>query len=150
MTRWRAALISIGLCGAALAPVVRAPDDDGFPLSTYPMFAAPRPAELTMAWARGVAAGGAPRTLAPRHLGTGEVMQAFATAQRAAGGGPRATAALCEAIAGRVAHDAALGDVVEVQIVRGTYNAIEVVAGGAATPAREAVVARCAVARGTR
>jgi len=90
MRRPLAAIVSIGLCGAALEPLLRAPgdpDSDDFPLSTYPMFAAPRPAELTMAWARGVAPGGW-RALAPDHLGTGEVMQAFATLQRAASSGP--------------------------------------------------------------
>ena len=65
MSRRLAALASIGLCGAVLAPLVRAPDDDGFPLSTYPMFAAPRPAALTMAWARGRAADGRSRSLSP-------------------------------------------------------------------------------------
>ena len=57
MTRRLAALASLALCGAALAPVVRPPDDDGFPLATYPMFAAPRPRELTMAFGRGVTGG---------------------------------------------------------------------------------------------
>jgi hypothetical protein len=49
MRRPLAAIVSIGLCGAALEPLVRAPDapdSDDFPRSTYPMFAAPRPVEL--------------------------------------------------------------------------------------------------------
>jgi hypothetical protein len=146
MRRGLAAIASIGLCGAALAPLVRAPDDDGFPLSTYPMFAAPRPAELTMAWARGVAAGGGRRSLSPEHVGTGEVMQAFATIQRAAGGGPDDRAALCRAIAARVAGDPALGDAAEVELVLGTYDAVRWIAGGAGT-GREEVLARCAVVR---
>ena len=61
MRRPLAAIVSIVLCGAALEPLLRAPgdpDSDDFPLSTYPMFAAPRPAELTLAWARGMAPGG--------------------------------------------------------------------------------------------
>jgi hypothetical protein len=146
VSRRVAAIVSISLCGAALAPLVRAPDDDGFPLSTYPMFAAPRPAELTMAFARGIARDGRPRPLSPAHLGTGEVMQAFATIQRAADAGPGARAALCAAIAARVADDRALRDVAEVELVTGTYDAIGAVARGA--PAgREAVLARCAVPR---
>ena len=152
MSRRLAALASIGLCGAVLAPLVRAPDDDGFPLSTYPMFAAPRPAALTMAWARGRAADGGPRSLSPGHLGTGEVMQAFATMQRAAGAGPDERAALCAEIAARVAGDAGLGDVVEIELVGGTYDAVAGIgriAGGAAVE-REAVLARCAVARKQR
>lgn len=151
MRRHLAAIASIGLCGAALAPVLRAPDDpdsDSFPLSTYPMFAAPRPAALTMAWARGVAPGRW-RALSPVHVGTGEVMQAFATIQRAASGGPDDRAALCRAIAERVARDAARGDVVEIELVVGTYDAVRWLAGDAAAAATdEAVLARCPVVRG--
>ena len=167
MRRHLAAIASIGLCGAALEPLVRAPDDpdsDGFPLSTYPMFASPRPAELTMAWVRGVAPGGR-RALSPEHLGTGEVMQAFATLQRAASSGPAGGAALCRAIAARVAGDAARGDVVEIELVVGTYDAVRWLAGAAAEAMRaeamqaeavqaeavqnEAVLARCPVVRST-
>jgi len=36
VTRWLAAIASIVLRGAVLAPLVRAPDDDSFPLSSYP------------------------------------------------------------------------------------------------------------------
>ena len=147
MTRRLAAIASISLCGAVLAPLVRAPDDDSFPLSSYPMFAAPRPAELTMASARGVARDGRSRALSPALLGTGEVMQAFATVQRAVDAGPGECAALCAAIAGRVAGDAAHRELIEVQIVRGTYDAVAALAGGA-PPVDEVVVARCAVARG--
>src|SRR4051812_13643896 len=148
MRRHLAAIASIGLCGAALEPLVRAPDDpdsDGFPLSTYPMFAAPRPAELTMAWARGVAPGGR-RALSPEHLGTGEVMQAFATIQRAAGGGRDDRAALCRAIAARVAGDTSRREVLEIELVAGTYDAVRWLAGDAAA-APEAVLARCPVVR---
>ena len=158
MGRHLAAIVSIGLCGAVLEPLVRAPDDpdsDGFPLSTYPMFASPRPAELTMAWARGVAPGGR-RALSPEHLGTGEVMQAFATLQRAAGRGRDDCAALCRAIAARVAGDTARGDVVEIELVVGTYDAVRWLAGDAPAAAGamqdeamldEAVLARCPVVR---
>ena len=151
MRRHLAAIVSIGLCGAALEPVLREPDDpdsDDFPLSTYPMFAAPRPAELTMAWARGVAPGGR-RALAPEHVGTGEVMQAFATLQRAASGGPDGGPALCRAIAARVAGDAARGDVAEIELVVGTYDAVRWLAGDAAGAGMldEAVLARCPVVR---
>ncbi len=153
MRRPLAAIASIGLCGAVLAPLVRAPgdpDSDSFPLSTYPMFAAPRPAALTMAWARGVAPGRW-RALSPEHAGTGEVMQAFATIQRAASGGPDDRAALCRAIAGRVAHDAARSDVLAIELVVGTYDAVRWLGGdAAAAAAAEAVLARCPVTRRSR
>ena len=148
MRRHLAAMVSIGLCGAALEPVLRDPgdpDSDDFPLSTYPMFAAPRPTELTMAWARGVAADGRTRALAPAHLGTGEVMQAFATLQRAASSGPAGGAALCRAIAARVAGDAARADVTEIELVVGTYDAVRWLAGAAEAMPDESVLARCRV-----
>ena len=150
-SRRLAALASLALCGAVLAPAVRAPDNDGFPLSTYPMFAAPRSRELTMASARGVTRDDRPRTLSPAHVGTGEVMQAFATIQRAAAAGPDERSALCAAIAARVAGDTALADVVAVELVSGTYDAVELVAG-AAPAAREAPLVRCPVesSRGAR
>ena len=151
MTRRFAALASLALCGAALAPVVRSPDDDGFPLATYPMFAAPRPRELTMASARGVARDGQPRALSPGLLGTGEVMQAFTTLQRAAAAGSASCAALCAAIAARVAGDAELGDVVAVEIVLGRYDAVSVVENRpAGAEDRPAVLAHCDVARSDR
>jgi hypothetical protein len=132
-----------------LEPLLRAPDDDGFPLSTYPMFAAPRPTELTMAFAQGIARDGQPRPLSPGDLGTGEVMQAFSTLQRAADAGPEERAALCAAIAGRVGRGAEYRDVVEIRVVRGTYDAVEHIARGA--PARrEAILARCPVDRSPR
>ena len=149
MTRRFAALASLALCAAVLAPAVRAPDNDSFPLSTYPMFAAPRPRELTMASARGVTRDGRPRTLSPAHVGTGEVMQAFATIQRAAAAGPDERSALCAAIAARVAGDAELADVVAVELVSGSYDAVELVAGGTRV-GREAVLVRCSVARSDR
>jgi hypothetical protein len=148
MTRLLAAIASLALCGAALAPIVRPPDDDGFPLSTYPMFAAPRPRELTMASARGVTRDGQPRTLSPGDLGTGEVMQAFTTLQHAAAAGAASCAALCATVAARVAGDAELADVVAVEIVLGRYDAASVVASGnATTEDQPAVLARCDVAR---
>ena len=148
MRRPLAAIVSIGLCGAALEPLLRAPGDpqsDDFPLSTYPMFATPRPAELTLAWARGVAPGGW-RALAPEHVGTGEVMQAFATLQRAVSGGRDEAPALCRAIAARIAGDAARGDLTEIELVVGTYDAVRWLAGDAAG-SREVVLARCPVVR---
>ncbi|TMQ08030.1 MAG: hypothetical protein E6J90_13455 [Deltaproteobacteria bacterium] len=146
-SRRLAAVASLALCGAVLEPLVRDPDDDGFPLSTYPMFAAPRSAEVTLAHAQGATRDGRVRPLSPAQLDTGEVMQAFTTLQRAVAAGPEARAALCAAIAGRVAGDAALGDVAEIRIVSATHDAIGFVARGA--PAlREAVLVRCDVARG--
>jgi hypothetical protein len=144
-SRLAAAIVSIGLIGAALAPIVRSPDDDDFPLSTFPMFATPRPATLGMAYALGVTGEGRARPLKPRHLGTGEVMQAFAMLQRAADGGGVDRAALCAAIAGRVAGDAGYRDVVAIQIVSGAHDAVAYLADG--TIGAEHLLARCELRR---
>lgn len=148
MHRWVAALVSVGLVGTTLEPLVRAPDDDGFPLSTFPMFARPRPARVAMSSAQGVTRDGGVRALSPGHLGTGEVMQAFQRIQRAIAAGAPERLALCRAIAARVAGDAALRDVVAIQLVSGTYDAADTLAHGAT--GREVTQARCDVTRGTR
>jgi len=149
--RWVATIVSIGLVGATLAPVLRAPDDDGFPLSTFPMFATPQPAQVAMSYARGVTRDGRVRVLSPDHLGTGEVLQAFALIQRAVDRGESARLALCTAIAGRVAADAADAadrDVVEIRLVAGMHDAVDYLAHGAV--GREVTWASCDVPRSSR
>jgi hypothetical protein len=148
MSRLAAAIVSIGLVAAALEPVLRAPVDDGFPLSTFPMFAAPRSPLLEMSYARGVTRDGRLRTLSPDHLGTGEVLQAFALLQRAVEGGDRDRAALCTAIAARVARDAAYRDVVAIRLVSATQDAVRYLADGGL--GSEATRASCELPRGSR
>lgn len=152
MRRAVAAVISIGLIGAALEPLVRAPDDDGFPLATFPMFAIRRPTRIAMSYAEGVTGDGRPRALSPALLGTGEVMQAFTRLQRAADAGPEACRALCAEIAARVATDAAYADVVAIRIASATHDAVAYVVGGpgAGGPADEVTRARCVIEREPR
>jgi hypothetical protein len=145
MTRGLAALISIALVAVVLEPVVRRPDDDGFPLSTFPMFAAARPHVLALTYAQGVTAAGAPRTLTPAHLGTGEVMQAYAMLQTAAARDDAARAALCTAIAARVARDDDYRDVVAIRLVSASHDAVAYLADG--TIGAERVRATCPVLR---
>jgi hypothetical protein len=145
--RWAAAVVSIGLVVAVLEPLVRSPYDDGFPLSTFPMFATPISGKVTMSFARGVTADGRRLALSPAHLGTGEVLQASSRIGGAVDAGPRASLALCMAIVPRVAGDAALLDVVAIELVTGTYNAVEAYAHGAG--GHEVTRARCDVPRST-
>jgi hypothetical protein len=140
-----AATISIGLIAATLSPVVRAPEDDGFPLSTYPMFAFARPTQLTIDYAIGVTALGARRPLSLAMLGTSEVLQARAMIELAVHDGRDATKRLCDAIAARVAADATAEDVAEIRIVTGTHDAIEYLVHGRI--GREVVHIRCLVPR---
>jgi hypothetical protein len=151
MSRLAAAILSVGLVAIVLEPVVRAPDDDGFPLSTFPMFAAPRPAQVAVSYARGVTGAGQRRELTPALLGTGEVMQAFAMLQRAVDAGPAARQALCQAIAARVATEAGYRDVTAVVILGGWHDAVAYVAAGMRGAATgEVTHARCDVVRSAR
>jgi hypothetical protein len=148
MGRLAAAIVSGALIALALEPVVRAPADDGFPLSTFPMFATPRAATVAVSYARGVTRDGRRRELTPADLGTGEVMQAFAMLQRAVDAGPAARQRMCEAIAARVAADGDYADVAEVRVLGGVHDAVAFVAAGMrGEPSREVTHATCEVKR---
>jgi len=110
---------SVALLALVAWPVVRDPRDDAFPLSTYPMFAEPRTTALTMDYALGETAAGERRTLSPRLVGTGEVMQAYARFERAVHTGQ--AAALCAEIAARL-HAT---DIAVVRIVTGQHDAVD-------------------------
>ena len=124
-------MVSVVLVGATLAPLARHPDHDSFPLSTYPMFAAPRSQVLTIDYAYGVTASGQRRTLSPAMLGTREVLQAAAMFESAVATGPKALVPLCDQIAARVATEPAFDDVATIRIVSGTYDAVEYLVRGA-------------------
>lgn len=143
MTRLTAAVVSGVLVAATLSPVLRAPWEDSFPLSTYPMFAFARPTQLTMDYALGVTAAGEPRSLTPRLLGTGEVMQAYTVIATAKA--KRQLPALCREIAARVAEDDDFDGVVAVRIVSGTHDAVEYLVRR--HEGREAELTRCPVPR---
>jgi hypothetical protein len=141
-----ALIASIALIGAALSPVLRRPADDGFPLSTYPMFARPRPAQLTMSYPLGVTAAGGRRYLSPELIGSSEVLQAQAIVERAVGRRGATLQALCEAIARRVAASAAHRELVAIRLVTGTHDAVELLARDRI--GTEVEHARCDVPRG--
>jgi hypothetical protein len=132
-----AACASIALIAATLSPLLREPTHDGFPLSTYPMFAFKRPTRLTMTYALGEGAGGERRLLAPRVIGTGEVLQAMRVIDRTVSEGPHAIAKLCEQVATNVASDDEFRDVVAIRIVTGTHDAVDYLVRGIAGSERE-------------
>jgi len=115
----RAGLISIALIGATLSPMARDPADDGFPLSTYPMFASPRDTVQTLNYAIGETAQGERRAIEPRWVGSRQVLQAQAVIERAVLGGRPALIALCRAVIQRAPAEIAL-----VRIVHGTHDAV--------------------------
>lgn len=143
--RIAAAVVSIGLIGATLWPVAKDPRDDGFPLSTYPMFASKRPTVQTYRYALGETAAGERRILSPGMVGTGEVLQALRILQRAASGGRAEAGRLCEAIAARVAGADEFRDVAAIRLVTGTHDAVEYLARDRV--GREREILRCEVKR---
>jgi hypothetical protein len=145
VTRAYAAAVSLALIGATLWPLLLEPRDDGFPLSTYPMFASKRPTLQTYRYALGETASGGRRTLKPSLVGTGEVLQAIRVIDRAVSGGRAQVQTLCEAIAARVADHDDFRDVVAIRIVTGTHDAVEYLARDVI--GRETEMQRCEVKR---
>jgi hypothetical protein len=130
VTRVSAAIISIAMIVVTLSPLLRAPIDDGFPLSTYPMFAWKRPTKLSMSYPIGETATGERRYLLPRLIGSGEVLQARAIVERAVAKGGRELDKLCEAVAGRVARASRFADVVRIRVMSGTHESIDYLVDG--------------------
>jgi hypothetical protein len=139
------AAVSLALVAATLEPLVRDPYDDGFPLSTYPMFATKRETKQTFHYALGVTSTGQRRTLSPALIGSNEVLQALRVIEGAVGRGTVATRALCETIATRVATDDDFTDVVAIRIVTGTHDAVDYLAHGKV--GLESELVRCEVKR---
>lgn len=146
-TRAGAAAVSIALLALVLSPILRDPMDDGFPLSTYPMFAMRRPTQLTLDYAYGETAAGERRTLSASLLGTGEVLQAVMMYARAVTAGKSATQPLCARIAAAIAtaDDERYAGVVLVRIVTGTHDAVAYLVDG--TRGSEVERERCRVMR---
>jgi hypothetical protein len=125
VTRLRGAVVSITVIAAVLTPLARDPiGGDSFPLSTYPMFAFERRLRETFTYAVGRTASGERRAIEPGHVANHEVMQAYMEFTRT----PRRE--LCPRIAARVAADADLRDVVRIEIVRATHDAVALLVRG--------------------
>ena len=139
------AVFSIAMLVATLSPLVREADDDGFPLSTYPMFAHRRARVQTLDYVLGETSRGERRTLDTAVTGTSEVLQALAMIERAVGAGSVERQQVCQAIAARVAAESAFDEVAMVRIVTGRHDAIDFVLHGQI--GREAERARCPVPR---
>jgi hypothetical protein len=138
-----ASIASIVLVAAVISPVLRDPHDDGFPLSTYPMFARDRGRTFAVAYPIGRTAGGARRVLESRFCGTREVLQALSLVDDALASGDGA--ALCTRIAAAVAQDRAYRDVVAIELVVGTHDAVDYLVRDRI--GEESVRARCGVVR---
>ena len=136
-------IVSVVLIAATLEPVLRDPNDDGFPLSTYPMFAWKRSTRVTMDYLVGYTAGGERWHVPPRLIGSSEVMQAKRLVDRAVAGGRAGMMALCERAAERVKRRRP--DIVSIAVVNGTHEAVDYLARDVRGTERERV--RCQVPR---
>ena len=113
--RWVAYVVAVVAVVAVLAPMFRSPAPDGFPLSTYPMFARDRGDRTWLDTAIGRTEDGALRRLSSGLIsGSDEPVLASATVTRALQDGDAAT--LCARVAGRVA-DRQVDGVAAVEIV---------------------------------
>ncbi|HEY0254668.1 MAG TPA: hypothetical protein VGC41_24245, partial [Kofleriaceae bacterium] len=126
--------VAAALVGAVASPVLRDPFDDGFPLSTYPMFAQRRGTRIDLDYAVGVKPDGSTVLLPSEVVGTGEVLQAAAIYEDAVHRGPAALGPLCKAIAAQVTWPS-------VRIVTGHHDAIALLVHGVRT--REAIRWSC-------
>jgi hypothetical protein len=147
--RIHAAAVSIALLSAVLHPTLRDPEDDSFPLSTYPMFARNRPRLAKVNAALALGRGGAETALSPLLIGSPETMQAIRILNRSVQAGEKSARALCRAIAARVAKsaDPELSAARQIALVSETIDVIEY-AGGMRAPRDRRVHSRCRIPRG--
>jgi len=147
MERVRAYALSVVLLGAVGWPAFREPSNDGFPLSTYPMFAQRRGRVHEVVSARAVAADGSAVLVPAALIANAETMQAIRTLSRAIRAGEHESQQLCERIAGRLASDEQRRRSVRVELVTERVDAIEYLAGRAQSELVR-VHARCPVSGG--
>jgi hypothetical protein len=141
----RGAIVSAALTAAVFAPVLRDPPRDSFPLSTYPMFTAPR----ERVWVHvvvGLDAQGGELRLGPAALATDEVMQASQTVARAVRRGKKARRALCAEVAARVPELAPR--IVRVEVRSLQFDSVGYFTRPDEGPLQSKRRARCAVVRG--
>jgi hypothetical protein len=117
---------------------------DGYPLSTYPMFARPRPVRERVDRAIG-RRGGVPVQLPLSAVGGEEPMQVVMTLGREIRAGRSAT--LCADVARRVAADRDLAGVDEVEIATEVHDALAYFGDRRPPPVSRTVRARCPVPR---
>ncbi len=117
--------MAAALLGAVWAPV--AIDRDGFPFSTYPMYASSRGEEVTFATANGLTADGGRRRLSLDLIGNSDDPLIVAGELRAALGEGRA-GDRCREIAGRVAGSNR-DEIARVEVVTERHDVVDQVEG---------------------
>jgi hypothetical protein len=135
-------LVTAGVAAALVAPVVL--DQDGFPLSTYPMYSSARGAEVTLATAQAVDADGATSTLSLGVIGDSDDPLVVAGELREAIRDGRATDR-CRDIAERAARWSGLPvGTTAIEVATERHDVVVQVEGGDSLVART-VHARCEV-----
>ncbi len=105
--QWRRVALLGGLALAVGWPALQGHPADGFPVSSYPMFASDRGRTVVLATAVGRTHDGDERRLGPQAIGGGdEVMLAAEAARLAVRAGPAEARRFCEEVAARLAGDA--------------------------------------------
>lgn len=142
--RWRlwAIFVAVTMTAAVLWPLV--PDEDGFPLSNYPMFSTPKKTRAKVFHVVGFTPQGQGRPVSPEMVGTDEIMQAYQTVKRAITGGRGAT--LCKEAAARVRGAAEFSDITRLEVRIDVFDAVRYWQGDRSTDSSR-VVAHCEVAR---
>jgi hypothetical protein len=138
--------LTVVLVGLVLWPLLRPAGADGYPLSSYPMFARGRESRVLgldqALWKRG---DGVLQPLPPAALGVHTELQAMSSIGTALGRkiGP----ALCQQIARRIAADASrYPGATEVELCHSSFDILAYFTGQSA-PQRRSVLVRCAVPR---
>lgn len=146
MNRAAVYVLSLAVALAMLSPVLRRPPVDSFPLSTYPMFANPRPPVAEFDAAYGVTDDGDLETLSPTLIaGDPWPTLSVEVLARARVGGNRARSKTCREIAGRVA-ESSREDLVAVVLVRERHD-VRRYFRGRERPLARTRLARCLVPR---
>ncbi|MCY0987893.1 hypothetical protein OV203_12210 [Nannocystis sp. ILAH1] len=141
-------LVGLVLLGLSLSPMLRPLGYDSFPFSSFPMFAHGRKdAVTTVHRAVAVLPDGTHVALPPRALGSDEVLQADVTLRHAIRRGKKASAALCKAVARRVAADPAHAEAVAVELLTERHDALAYFAGDLTPLAPPKRQARCKLPR---
>jgi hypothetical protein len=140
MRRGWQTVVAAAVVLVVVAPALRPDGPDGYPLSTYPMFATDRGRQVSVATAVGIDADGTVVRLDPETIAdSDEVMLAAATVSRAVTGGDGAR--LCAEIAERLAgHESVTG----VELRTETYDGVRYF-DGARDPTAVTVNADCEV-----
>lgn len=145
MSRLLAYGFGLGMVALTASAGLRAPRDDSYPLSTYPMFARPRGKPL-LRYVEALDADGRATRIPPELVAHDEVMQAVVTVRRAVEGGPEAMSALCARIAHAVRADPAYAQAQTLRLVGARFDPLRYFSEGP-VPEEQIEHFRCSVPR---